>query len=684
VPHAQPLKTGDPLRLGDYELTARLGEGGQGVVFLGTRPEPDAERYAVKLLYASVGEDEAAFLREANLAKQVARFCTAQVVDAGVEEGRPFIVSEYVDGPSLQRDVALAGSRSGSALERLAIGMATALAAIHQAGIVHRDFKPQNVLLGPDGPRVIDFGLARALDAAATMSGRGAGTPAYMAPEQISAGEITAAVDVFAWAGTICFAANGKAPFGQDSIPAVMHRILTARPVIGDIGGQLGLLVERCLAKDPADRPTSRELLLALLGDTSSQLVTPLTRPSAPAPTTPEAPEAPEPSAPGFTTPEPTALGPTAPERSVPAEPGSEVAATTGDQAGPAYHLSSAERARADEPALETGMIQSLSSTSAAGEPVRETEGMRTNPGRAGRASMAVSGSLLVSAAVLVAVLVPTLTSGTERPGGVEVARPPATGEGIVGTPVEEGRTEPVVPPTRAEPEPGVTSGRATVLVPDLVGLDRSAALSAIKRAGLVAGQITEADSAEPIGRVLAAEPASGATVAKGSSVALRVSAGVEVPALIGLGRTAAEAALTTAGLTVGEVSRICSDLPAGQVIESRPGAGSRAGAGSAVSLVVARQGAVVPGVVGSAQADAQQAIRAAGLGVRVRGRIVDSPAQAGVVLAQTPGPEVCARPGGIVTITVGIEGTSNPEPEDPPGSVTPSADPDTRTETET
>ncbi|WP_223190856.1 serine/threonine-protein kinase, partial [Nonomuraea terrae] len=269
MPTAQPLRTGDPHRLGEYELSGRLGEGGQGTVYLGSR---GGETYAVKLLHGPVGDEQAAFLREVELAKHVARFCTAQVIDAGFDEGRPYIVSEYVDGPSLQREVALTGPRRGGALERLAVSTATALTAIHRAGIVHRDFKPQNVLLGSDGPRVIDFGLAKALDAAATVSGRGVGTPAYMAPEQITASAVTGAADVFSWGATMCFAANASAPFGQDSVAPVLHRILTAPPELGRLDGRLRTLVAACLDKDARNRPTSRELLFELLGESTGDV----------------------------------------------------------------------------------------------------------------------------------------------------------------------------------------------------------------------------------------------------------------------------------------------------------------------------------------------------------------------------------------------------------------------------
>jgi hypothetical protein len=265
MPEAQPLRPGDPGRLGAYVLEGRLGEGGQGTVFLARAPS--GEPVAVKLLHAV--DDAAArsrFVRELAVAKQVATFCTAHVLDADVAGDRPYIVSEYVEGPTLQQSVMTAGPRGKGALERLAIGTATALTAIHRAGVVHRDFKPANVLLGSDGPRVIDFGIARALDVTATIS-QLIGTPSYMAPEQLTSGTaVGPATDVFAWGNTIVFAATGRPAFGQDSVPAVMHRIIHDEPDLTALPDSLRGMVYAALAKDPGRRPTAQLLLWWLVG----------------------------------------------------------------------------------------------------------------------------------------------------------------------------------------------------------------------------------------------------------------------------------------------------------------------------------------------------------------------------------------------------------------------------------
>ncbi|WP_433178534.1 serine/threonine-protein kinase [Actinoallomurus sp. CA-150999] len=261
------LQPDDPERLGRYELTGRLGEGGQGVVYAGRGP--DGGEVAVKLLRTHVARDPKArerFVRELGFAERVAEFCTARVLEADIHGDQPYIVSEFVRGPSLYELVRDEGPRTGAALQRLAIGTATALAAIHQAGVVHRDFKPPNVLIGEDGPRVIDFGIARALDGTSTMTSQVVGTPAYMAPEQVSGQEPGTWTDMFAWGVTILFAATGRSPFGDDTVPAVMHRILHAAPDTSSLPQPLAGLVTACLSKEPAHRPTAPHVLLALLG----------------------------------------------------------------------------------------------------------------------------------------------------------------------------------------------------------------------------------------------------------------------------------------------------------------------------------------------------------------------------------------------------------------------------------
>ncbi|AQZ61694.1 Tyrosine protein kinase:Serine/threonine protein kinase [[Actinomadura] parvosata subsp. kistnae] len=269
MPEPEETRPDDPERIAGHTVIGRLGEGGQGTVYLATTA--GGARVAVKLLRADLaGDAEAAqrFVREVELARRVAPFCTAQVLETGlVEGGRPYIVSEYVDGPTLAEVVRAEGPRTGAALHRLAISTVTALAAIHQAGIVHRDFKPANILLAADGPRVIDFGIARALDLTSTLTGSVVGTPAFMAPEQFGQATPGPPADLFAWAGTMVFAASGRYPFGQDQLPAVIGRILTAEPDVGEIDDPaLRALVTDCLAKDPARRPTAGEALARLLG----------------------------------------------------------------------------------------------------------------------------------------------------------------------------------------------------------------------------------------------------------------------------------------------------------------------------------------------------------------------------------------------------------------------------------
>jgi Protein kinase domain len=275
MPEMLDLRETDPREVGVYRLLGRLGEGGQGVVFLSEGP--DGGSAAVKLLAPTTDPQvRSRFLKEVAAAQRVARFCTAQVLDAGIFERRPFIVSEFVNGPSLVEVVEQLGPRSGAALERIAVATLTALGAVHAAGMVHRDFKPANVLLGPDGPVVIDFGLAAVPGMTTVFSGDvTAGTPAFMAPEQLAGTRVTAAADMWSWAVTMVFAGTGELPFKGESLTAMAFAILQSEPTVGRLPEPLGSLVYRCLNKDPAGRPSARDALGELVAS-GARLVAPM------------------------------------------------------------------------------------------------------------------------------------------------------------------------------------------------------------------------------------------------------------------------------------------------------------------------------------------------------------------------------------------------------------------------
>ncbi|MGP4098476.1 protein kinase domain-containing protein [Nonomuraea sp. KM90] len=267
-----PLTPDDPASLGGFRLAGRLGEGGQGVVYLAHSPA--GEPVAIKLLSAGDQQTRARLARELDALESIASFCTARVIEVSTGGPRPYVVSEFVDGPSLADRVRLRGPLRGGDLERLVVGTATALAAIHAAGVVHRDFKPSNVLLGPDGPRVVDFGIARA-EGAATMTSGLIGTPAYLSPEQIGGSPAAPPSDVFAWAASMVYAATASSPFGADTVPAVLNRVLHAQPDLSPLPPRLREVLASCLAKDPARRPTAQQLMVSLLNPNRPPPATP-------------------------------------------------------------------------------------------------------------------------------------------------------------------------------------------------------------------------------------------------------------------------------------------------------------------------------------------------------------------------------------------------------------------------
>ncbi|AQU67457.1 serine/threonine-protein kinase [Streptomyces niveus] len=259
----QPLQASDPAVVAGYRLAARLGAGGMGRVYLahtqGGRP------LAIKVVRPELADDpdfRRRFGREIRAAQRVRGAYTAELIDADADGVPPWLATLYVPGPSLSEAVARRGPLSVTALLWLMAGMAEALQAIHAEGIVHRDLKPSNVLLAADGPRVIDFGIALAADATSyTGTGQTVGTPAYMAPEQASAGAVTAATDVFALAQTAAFAALGRPLYGDGAGVDVLYRIVHSEPDLSLLPEPLRPLFARCLAADPAERATPAEVV---------------------------------------------------------------------------------------------------------------------------------------------------------------------------------------------------------------------------------------------------------------------------------------------------------------------------------------------------------------------------------------------------------------------------------------
>ncbi|HEY0718025.1 MAG TPA: serine/threonine-protein kinase, partial [Streptosporangiaceae bacterium] len=259
----EPLTPDDPAELAGYRLRAQLGSGGMGRVYLANTP--GGRPVALKVVHRHLSDNptfRARFRQEIQAARQVHGLYTAALLDADPDADPPWLVTAYVAGPSLAGAVAAHGPIPAVAVPGLMAGVAEALQVIHATGLVHRDLKPSNVLLSPDGPRVIDFGIARALDGVdLTHSGIHVGSPPFMAPEQIRALPVTPALDVFALGSLAAFALLGRPPFGDDSAAAVMHRVLWEAPDLTDCPPALRPVIENCLAKEPGQRPSAAEII---------------------------------------------------------------------------------------------------------------------------------------------------------------------------------------------------------------------------------------------------------------------------------------------------------------------------------------------------------------------------------------------------------------------------------------
>ncbi|MCL7376427.1 serine/threonine-protein kinase [Streptomyces sp. 35G-GA-8] len=269
----QPLEAGDPATIGPYRLLGRLGSGGMGRVYVAR--SQGGRTVAVKVVHPHFAMDQefrARFRREVEAARRVGTGpdgprWSAPVLDADPEAVVPWVATAYVAGPSLTQAVGAYGPLPEHSVRALGAGLAEALAAVHGLDLVHRDVKPSNVLLAPDGPRLIDFGIARATDGTASLTSTGVsvGSPGYMSPEQILGKVVTGAADVFSLGAVLAYAVTGTSPFPGDSSAALLYKVVHEEPELGSLRGELRELVADCLAKDPSARPAPTEIVRRLV-----------------------------------------------------------------------------------------------------------------------------------------------------------------------------------------------------------------------------------------------------------------------------------------------------------------------------------------------------------------------------------------------------------------------------------
>jgi serine/threonine protein kinase len=268
----RPLRADDPAELGGNVLVGRLGSGGMGVVYLARDPLTDL--VAVKSAHGVVADEELTrrFAAEVDCLRRVPDACTARLIADGTRRTPPYIVTEYVEGRSLEHLVETGGPLPPEQVRALATGVGRALAAIHEAGLIHRDLKPANILLTPAGPRVIDFGIAHKVGATGgpTIPGMVVGSPGWIAPERLNQRPATPASDVFGWGCLVGYAATGHNPFGGGDLEAVAERVLNEPPDLDGLEEPVRGLVEQAVAKDPAVRPSAGDLLARLISGAES------------------------------------------------------------------------------------------------------------------------------------------------------------------------------------------------------------------------------------------------------------------------------------------------------------------------------------------------------------------------------------------------------------------------------
>lgn len=267
---ATDLTSTDPTRIGPYQPLKRLGAGGMGVVYAARTAS--GELVAVKLIHPEYAADEefrARFTREVDLLRRVGGACAVPLLDADTGAERPWLVTPLVRGMTLSAYMRKHGALDEQLLIGLAAGVAEALAQIHEAGIAHRDLKPANIVLSPEGPRVLDFGVARAVDQTAlTRTGSVMGSPGWISPDHYQGKPASTADDIFAWGALVTYAATGRPPFGSGDPAAIAHRVISGEPDTEGFTGPLADLARQALQKEGAQRPTALQLVSEMVSVT--------------------------------------------------------------------------------------------------------------------------------------------------------------------------------------------------------------------------------------------------------------------------------------------------------------------------------------------------------------------------------------------------------------------------------
>ncbi|MFI6692522.1 protein kinase [Streptomyces sp. NPDC050433] len=260
------LRREDPRVVGSFRIHRRLGQGGMGVVYLGS--DRRGQRVALKVIRPDLAEDQefrSRFAREVSAARRIRGGCTARLVAADLDADRPWFATQYVPGPSLHDKVAEDGPLTAAEVASVGAALSEGLLAVHEAGVVHRDLKPSNILLSPKGPRIIDFGIAWATGASTlTHVGTAVGSPGFLAPEQVRGAVVTPSTDVFALGATLAYAATADSPFGHGSSEVMLYRVVHEEAQLYGVPDALAPLVRACLAKDPEERPSTLQLSMRL------------------------------------------------------------------------------------------------------------------------------------------------------------------------------------------------------------------------------------------------------------------------------------------------------------------------------------------------------------------------------------------------------------------------------------